>query len=313
MLLLCNRHHVYRGLKSQNGEDLKVQGYIRLVDLRHSYPFVKWAGGKNQLLPELNSLIPSKFNRYFEPFLGGGAMFFHLVSDKNMTFTACVSDTNDELIKTYKVVKECVEELIQVLTGHQKEYDKNPSEYYYRLRDVIQPKNDVEIAGRFIALNKTCYNGLYRVNKNGKFNVPMGRYKNPSICDCRNLKNVSSVLRYSKAEIQSVDYRKMLLKAETNDFVYLDPPYQPVSSTSNFTAYTHQGFGDEDQLNLKKTFMELNHKNCKVLLSNSDTPFIRKLYSDFSSHIKEVNVSRAINCKASKRVGHRELLIYNYS
>jgi len=300
------------GLKSQN-EDQKVQGYIRLVDLRHSYPFVKWAGGKNQLLPELDSLIPSKFNRYFEPFLGGGAMFFHLVSDKNMTFTAYLSDTNEELIKTYKVVKESVEELIEALTKHQKGYDKNPSEYYYRLRDLIQPKNDVEIAARFIALNKTCYNGLYRVNKNGKFNVPMGRYKNPLICDSGNLRNVSSVLRYSKAEIQCVDYRKMLLKADTDDFVYMDPPYDPVSSTSNFTAYTHQGFGDEDQLNLKKTFLELNHKECKVLLSNSDTPFMRELYSDFSSRFKEVKVSRAINCKASKRVGHRELLIYNYS
>lgn len=136
------------GLKSQN-EDQKVQGYIRLVDLRHSYPFVKWAGGKNQLLPELDSLIPSKFNRYFEPFLGGGAMFFHLVSDKNMTFTAYLPDTSEELIKTYKVVKECVEELIEVLTEHQKEYDKSPSEYYYRLRlrDVIQPKNDVGYKG----------------------------------------------------------------------------------------------------------------------------------------------------------------------
>ena len=298
------------------GEDLnhsKVQCYIRSVDLRHSYPFVKWAGGKNQLLNELDSLIPSKFNSYFEPFLGGGAMFFHLVSDKNLTFTAYLSDTNEELIKTYKVVKESVEELIEVLTEHQKEYDKNPSEYYYRLRDAIQTRNDVEIAARFITLNKTCYNGLFRVNKNGKFNVPRGRYKNPSICNSRNLKNVSSALRYSKAEIRSADYRKMLLKAETNDFIYLDPPYKPVSSTSNFTAYTHQGFGDDDQFNLKKTFMELDHKDCKVLLSNSDTLFIRKLYSDFSSHFKAVNVSRAINCKASKRVGHTELLVYNYS
>lgn len=300
---------VYNSLKSQNGED---SSYTRLVDLRHSYPFVKWAGGKNQLLPELDSLIPSKFNSYFEPFLGGGAMFFHLISDKNLTFTAYLSDTNEELIKTYKVVKECVGELIEVLTEYQKEYDKNPSEYYYTLRDEIQPRNDVERAARFILLNKTCYNGLYRVNKNGKFNVPIGRYKKPLICDGGNLRNVSSVLRYSKAEIQCVDYRKMLSKADTDDFVYLDPPYDPLSSTSNFTAYTHQGFGDDDQFNLKKTFMELNHKNCKVLLSNSDTPFIRNLYSDLSSHFKQVNVSRAINCKASKRVGHKELLIYNY-
>jgi DNA adenine methylase len=277
---------------------------------RHVCPFVKWAGGKGQLLSKLDKLIPSQFNRYFEPFLGGGAMFFHLVYDKNMT-TAYLSDTNEELIKAFKVVRDSVGELIEVLNQHQKEYDKNPSEYYYRLRDEIQPRNDVEIAARFIALNKTCFNGLYRVNQNRKFNVPIGEYKKPLICDSSNLKNVCSVLRHSKAEIQSVDYREMLLKAETDDFVYLDPPYKPVSSTSNFTAYTHQGFGDDDQLKLKKTFMELNHKNCKVLLSNSDTPFIRELYPDYS--VKEVKAQRAINSKGSKRTGHKELLIYNYT
>jgi len=139
----------------------------------------------------------------------------------------------------------------------------------------------------------------------------MGDYKNPSICDTSNLKNVSRALRHSDAEIQCVDYREMLSKAETNDFIYLDPPYNPVSSTSNFTAYTHQGFGDDDQIKLKKTFMELNQKNCKVLLSNSDTPFIRELYSDFI--IREVEVQRAINSKGSKRTGHKELIISNYS
>ena len=281
------------------------------IDLRDVHPFVKWAGGKGQLLSELNKMIPSQFNRYFERFLGGAAMFFHLASDKSMNLTAYLSDRNEELIKAYKVVKDNVDELIEVLTGHQREYDKNPSEYYYRLRDEIQPRNDVEIAARFIALNKTCFNGLYRVNQNGKFNVPMGDYKKPVICDSSNLKSVSSVLRRSNAEIQCVDYREMLSKAETDDFVYLDPPYKPVSSTSNFTAYTHQGFGDDDQIKLKKTFMELNQKNCKVLLSNSDTPFIRELYSDFI--IREVEVQRAINSKGSKRTGHKELIISNYS
>jgi DNA adenine methylase len=181
----------------------------------------------------------------------------------------------------------------------------------YILRDATQPRNDIEIAARFIALNKTCFNGLYRVNQNGKFNVPMGEYKKPLICDCRNLKNVSTLLRQSNAEIQCVDYRMMLLKAETNDFVYLDPPYDPVSYTSNFTAYTSNGFGREDQVQLANVFRKPADKGCLVLLSNSDTPFIRELYSNFS--IKEVDVQRAINCKGSKRAGHKELLISNYS
>ena len=237
-------------------------------------------------------------------------MFFHLAS-KNMTSATYISDRNEELIKTYIVVRDRVGELIEVLNQHQKGYYKNPSEYYYRLRNELQPRNDVEIAARFIALNKTCFNGLYRVNKTGKFNVPMGDHKKPLICDGSNLKNVSTLLRHSNPEIQCVDYRKILLKAETDDFVYLDPPYKPSSSTSNFTAYTHQGFGDDDQLTLKKTFVELDHKNCKVLLSNSDTPFIRELYSDFG--IKEVDVQRAINSNGSGRAGHKELIISNYT
>ena len=193
-------------------------------------------------------MIPSQFNRYFEPFGGGGAMFLRLASDKSMT--AYLSDTNEELIKAFKVVRDSVGELIEVLNQHQREYDKNPSEYYYRLRELIQPRNDIEIAARFITLNKTCFNGLYRVNQNGKFNVPMGDYKKPLICDSSNLKNVSTLLRHSDAEVECVDYREMLSKAETDDFVYLDPPYDPVSYTSDFTAYTPNSFGRENQYNL---------------------------------------------------------------
>jgi DNA adenine methylase len=280
------------------------------VDLRDVRPFVKWAGGKGQLLSELNKTIPRQFNTYFEPFLGGAAMFLHLAS-KNMISIAYLSDTNEELIKAFKVVRDRVREVIEALNQHQKGYDKNPSEYYYRLRDEIQPRNYVEIAARFIALNKTCFNGLYRVNQNGKFNVPMGEYKKPLICDSSNLKNVSSVLRHSNAEIQCVDYREILLKAETNDFVYLDPPYDPVSYTSDFTAYTPDGFGRRNQEQLAIVFRKLSDRGCFVLLSNSDTAFIRKLYSDYG--IKEVDVQRAINCKGSKRTGHKELLISNYS
>jgi DNA adenine methylase len=289
------------------------QDYSQLVDLRHCNPFVKWAGGKTQILSDLDIIIPSQFNRYFEPFLGGGAMFFHLVSDRNMRFAACLSDINRELVTAYQVVKDNVKELIQHLKKHQLGYNRNPFEYYYKLRDDMKPRNDIEIAARFIALNKTCYNGLYRVNRNGIFNVPIGRYKNPVICDVTNLENVSNALRYSKAMIQVADYKKALHNAEKGDFIYLDPPYHPVSSTANFTGYTDYGFSNNDQSELVKIFVALNDRGCKVILSNSDTPFIRRLYSNFSDYIKEVDVSRSINCKASRRLGHRELLISNYS
>jgi DNA adenine methylase len=278
-----------------------AQGF---VDLRHIRPFIKWAGGKAQLLPELDKIIP-QFNRYFEPFLGGGAMFFHLI--QNRRFTAYLSDTNKELITTYKVVKDHVGNLIEVLDKHQEEYKKNPFQYFYRLR-AAQPKNDIEKAARFIALNKTCFNGLYRVNRKGEFNVPIGDYKNPVICDSSNLENVSKAL--SKAIIFAADYSNVTGNAKDGDFVYLDPPYDPVSYTSDFTAYTPNGFGRENQEQLANVFETLASNGCFVLLSNSDTPFIRDLYSDFS--IKEVDVQRAINCKGSKRAGHKELLISNY-
>jgi DNA adenine methylase len=213
-------------VKSQKVENLNhshIHGYSHLVDLRDCYPFVKWAGGKSQLLSELDSMIPTKFNRYFEPFLGGGAMFFHLVSYKNMRFTAYLSDINTELITAHNVVKNNVTELIEFLKTHQREYNRNPSKYYYKLRDEIKPETDVDKAARFIALNKTCFNGLYRVSRSGIFNVPMGKYKNPLICDASNLENISKALRYSKAAIKVNDYKSALLKAEEGDFIYLDP------------------------------------------------------------------------------------------
>jgi DNA adenine methylase len=275
----------------------------------HIRPFVKWAGGKAQLLPELDKRIP-QFNRYFEPFLGGGAMFFHLI--QNRRFTAYLSDTNKELITTYKVVKYYVGKLIEALDKHQEEYKKNPIllsiQYYYQLR-AAEPNNDIEKAARFIALNKTCFNGLYRVNRKGEFNVPIGDYKDPLICDKTNLEKVSKAL--SKATVFAADYSNVTGNAKQDDFVYLDPPYDPVSSTSNFTGYTSKGFGNKNQEQLADVFETLAIKGCLVLLSNSDTPFIRGLYSDFS--IKEVGAQRAINCKGSKRAGHKELLISNYS
>jgi DNA adenine methylase len=279
-----------------------------------SYPFVKWAGGKTQLLSELDRVIPSEFDRYFEPFLGGAALFFHLISNRKLSFSSYLSDLNSELIITYKIVKDNVSELLQLLKQYEAAYKSAPFGYYYELRDKLKPINDIEKAARFITLNKTCYNGLYRVNRSGIFNVPIGRYKNPLICDSNNLQNVSRALRYSKAIILASDYRRIMLdNAEKGDFIYLDPPYNPTNPTSNFTSYTEYGYDDHDQEQLASIFKKLDERQCMVLLSNSDTPFIRELYSDFMSYAKEVNVLRAINCRGSKRAGHKELLIRNYT
>jgi DNA adenine methylase len=259
-----------------------------IVDLLDVHPFVKWAGGKGQLLSELDKLIPRQFNRYFEPFLGGGAMFWHLMSS-GMRFNACLSDINAELITAYRAVKDNVKEVVRLLQKYDYEYKKYPSyskeqrDYYFQLRDArnkIQSSSDVEIAARFIALNKTGYNGLYRVNRKGEFNVPPGKYKNPLICDSSNLENVSNAL--SRATIFASDYRDAIENAQKGDFIYLDPPYQALNNTSYFTAYTTDGFDDRDQSQLADVFRKLNSRGCRLLLSNSDTPLIRTLYSDFS-------------------------------
>lgn len=286
-------------------------------DLKDVHPFVKWAGGKGQLLTELNKMIPSQFNTYFEPFLGGGAIFFYLVSRGAKFDNAYLSDTNIELISAYKAIKVNPKGVIELLQIYDIEYKKYPSysqqqkEYYFRLRNArnkIKLSSDVEIAARLIALNRTCFNGLYRVNRRGEFNVPPGKYKNPLICDSSNLENVSNAL--ARATILAEDYKNVTQNAQKGDFIYFDPPYQPLNDTSYFTAYTTDGFDNTDQLQLAKVFRELNSRGCLLLLSNSNTPFIRDLYPDF--RVKEVDAQRAINCKGSKRAGHKELLISNY-
>jgi len=269
-------------------------------------PFVKWAGGKTQLLAKLNACVP-EFDRYFEPFLGGGALFFHLVS--RLDFTAHLSDANSELVNAYNVVKSNVEELIAALEKHEKGYRKNPERYYYKLRSE-EPADMIEAAARFIALNKTCYNGLYRVNRSGRFNVPIGRYNNPTICDRDQLRKASAALNYSDAMIVVADYRDMLKKARAGDFVYLDPPFIPLSRTANFVEYTKDGFGMKDQIELAAVFRELDQKGCRVLLSNSDTKLVRHLYTGFVQ--RRARVVRAISCKGSMRTGYNELLVSNY-
>jgi len=294
---------------------MKYQGKILNEHRPYCYPFLKWAGGKTQLLPKIDNALPQSYARYFEPFLGGGAVFFYMVSSNKIKSEAHLIDINKELINAYNVIKSNVKELIAILTRYQEEYNKSPVKFYYDLRDKFGCKTtNIEKAARTIALNKTCYNGLYRVNRNGEFNVPIGRYKKPVICDSDNLRNINYALLNSNIHLYVNDYRAVLVdKTKENDFIYLDPPYDPVSATAKFTGYTESGFTDKNQRDLSQIFMKLTDRGCKVLLSNSDTPYIRELYSEFSSYMYPVTALRSINSSSSKRVGHKELLIGNYN
>jgi DNA adenine methylase len=270
-------------------------------------PFVKWAGGKTQILPDLDTHIP-QFVRYFEPFLGGGALFFYLAS--RAKFSAFLTDANSDLAITYNAVKNDVDGLIALLQKHGARYKKDSVAYYYKLRSA-RPSSDLKVAARFIALNKTCYNGLYRVNRSGMFNVPIGRYKNPVICDIDKLRRASAALNYSKAQIVACSYKDALKKPRKGDFVYLDPPFNPLSPTANFVNYTRNGFAEKDQRELASMFKELDRRGCKLLLSNSDTELTKELYSEFEQH--KIRVSRAISCDSSARTGYNELLVRNYT
>lgn len=271
-------------------------------------PFVKWVGGKRQLLSQFRGLglYPSEFNdadcRYFEPFVGGGAVFFDLQPKK-----ATISDLNSELITTYLVIRDNVEPLIESLKEHI--YDKD---YFLKMRAMNPAEmSELDVASRFIYLNRTCFNGMYRVNSKGQFNVPFGRYKNPIICDEDNLRAVSKTLK--DVEILNADYKDAVSKAKTGDFVYFDPPYYPVSPTSSFTSYTKDGFAEKEQTELRDTFAELSNRGCYVMLSNSDTTFIRNIYSGLKNvTITTVNAGRSINSKAAGRGKITELVITNY-
>lgn len=272
-------------------------------------PFVKWVGGKRQLLRQFRDMglyPPDDFdpltNTYFEPFVGGGAVFFDLLPKK-----AELSDLNSELVTTYNVIKNHVDELVKSLKKHK--YDK---QYYLKVR-AEKPKelSDVEVASRFIYLNRTGFNGMYRVNSKGEFNVPFGKYTNPIICDEENLRKVSKALQ--KVTIKKQDYKTVLKKAKKGDFVYFDPPYYPVSKTASFTSYTADSFLEEEQTELRDTFVELHKRGCFVMLSNSDTPLINDLYSGIKSvKVSKVAAGRAINSNATKRGKISEVLVTNY-
>ncbi len=276
-------------------------------------PFLKWAGGKGQLLPELMRRLPARFGHYHEPFVGGGALFFHLWNSGLLRHGAILSDYNAELISCYQAVRNHVEELIEALLLH------NPygtdKEYFYSVRAWDrQPGFDqrpmVERAARTIFLNRTCYNGLYRLNNKGQFNAPFGHYKKPLVVDPDNLREVSRALQH--VELHSGDFGRVAEHARRNDLVYFDPPYVPLSATASFTAYTHQGFTEAEQKRLAALFAKLAWRGCYVMLSNSYTDLARELYAGQPVH-ERLFASRKINCDGKKRGDVEELIVCSYA
>ena len=271
-------------------------------------PFVKWVGGKRGLLSQILPLIPKEFNNYFEPFVGGGALFFELSSLGLLKGKKVyLFDINAELINAYHVVKNSPTELIKSLKKFQEKHSK---EFYYETRALdreenFSKKSDIFRATRFIYLNKTCFNGLYRVNSKGYHNVPMGSYKNPNICDELVIYNASEALQ--NAIILNTSYKDVILHTSQDDFVYFDPPYYPLTITSSFTSYSEFSFLEKEQIELFKVFKELDKKSCKVIHSNSNTDFIKKLYCEF--YVGEIRANRFINSKSSGRGKISEILV----
>jgi DNA adenine methylase len=273
-------------------------------------PFVKWAGGKRQLIPILNQNLPESFGTYYEPFLGGGALLFHILTDKNGQ-KCSISDLNSDLVLAYTTIRDRIDALITSLKNHEKNYQKNSESYYYSMREN-NPRSAIEKTSRLIFLNRTCFNGLYRVNSKGKFNVPLGKYSNPNIVNEENLRAVSHILQSSRISINCRDFQAVLRDAKKGDLVYFDPPYQPVSSTANFTSYTNKDFTYDDLTRLAELCLKLDSRGCKVLLSNSDSKEVADIFSKNPWKITKIEANRSINSNSKKRTGHFELLIKNY-
>lgn len=280
----------------ENKYDIKNKEFV-------ARPFIKWAGGKRQLINELIKAMPVDYNRYYEPFIGGGALFFAIRPDN-----AFISDINPELINVYNLIKNDVDSLIKDLRKYE-----NTEEHFYDIRNLdrkpsYKKLSKIKKASRFIYLNKTCYNGLYRTNSEGQFNVPFGFYKNPNIVDEHNLRLVAELLK--KTEIVLSLFTGIEDKVKSRDFVYLDPPYMPISKTSSFTKYYRDDFGIDAQFELKEFCDKITKKGVYFLLSNSYSDLILDLYKNYN--IKKIKAIRAINCKADKRGAITELIITNY-
>ncbi len=269
-------------------------------------PVVKWAGGKRQIIEHIKKYVPESFATYYEPFVGGGAVLFALQPDN-----AVVNDINSELINIYEVIKDNVEELLEDLKKH-----KNEEDYFYKIRELDRDKekyrklSSIQRASRIIYLNKTCYNGLFRVNKAGEFNTPFGNYKKANIVNEATLRAVSAYFNRANISFFRKDYAEVLENAGPEDFVYLDPPYDPVSETADFTGYAKDGFSRDEQIRLKKVCDKLDHKGIRFLLSNSATDFIKELYKDY--HIEIIQAKRTVNSKADGRGAIDEVLVMNY-
>lgn len=291
-------------------------------------PFLKWAGGKGQLLKEIEQYYPfesGKITKYAEPFVGGGAVLFDILNKYDLE-EVYISDINAELINAYRVIRDNIDDLIEILfamqndfipldTEHRKAYYLDKRNRFNELKVNGDEKINIEKAALMIFLNKTCFNGLYRVNKKGLFNVPIGSYKNPLICDENNLRAVSEKLQ--KVKIVCGDYKKSADFIDENTFVYFDPPYRPITDTASFTAYTENLFNDEEQIELAKFVDEMNKKGAKIAVSNSDPKnsnteddFFDNIYS--SHKIKRVEATRMINCNSESRGKIKELLISNF-
>ncbi|RJX24778.1 MAG: DNA adenine methylase [Dethiobacter sp.] len=274
-------------------------------------PFVKWAGGKNQLLSSYLSFLPKAFNNYFEPFVGGGAFFFFLFNESKIS-SAYLNDSNSELVNLYLSIRDDCEQLIEALRNH--ENNKLSRDYYDHIRNWDRDAafflnlHPLERAARTLFLNKTCFNGLYRVNKKGQFNVPFGKYKSPRILDEANLRAASGALSGVKLSCQ--DFRLAVATAREGDFIYFDPPYHPVSSSAFFTSYTEDNFSYADQVRLAQTFRDLDKRGCKVMLSNSYLQPVLDLYKGY--RLEKIMAKRTINCKAGGRGPVPEVLVLNY-
>ena len=273
-------------------------------------PFVKWAGGKRQLIPILNQNLPDSFGTYYEPFLGGGALLFHILTDKNGQ-KCSISDLNSDLVLAYTTIRDRIDSLIASLKNHEKNYQKNSESYYYSIRES-NPRSEIEKTSRLIFLNRTCFNGLYRVNSKGKFNVPLGKYSNPNIVNEENLRAVSHILQSSRISIKCRDFEAVLRDAKKGDLIYFDPPYQPVSATANFTSYTNKDFTYDDLTRLAELCLKLDSRGCNVLLSNSDSKEVAEVFAKNTWKITRIEANRSINSNSKKRTGHFELLIKNY-
>ncbi len=272
-------------------------------------PFIKWVGGKRQLVTEIEKRLPENFNAYFEPFVGGGALFMYLENN-----TTTINDFSEELINVYGVVKENVNELMSRLNNLENGHKKNPKEHYYKIREMDREDNyeeisDIDKAARFIYLNKSCFNGLYRVNKKGFFNVPFNGKEIINTYEKDNLISISNYLNEKNVRILCGDFEDAIKGAKRGDFIFFDPPYD-LLKTDTFDSYTKEGFGVEGQRRLAKVFKELDEKGCYVMLTNHDTSLINELYDGYN--IDVVQVKRLVNRNAKDRKGV-ETIIYNYN